>query len=120
MFLHHVWAHVKQRCDLICTRRCITRNSPENYAAFLYQLYNDERLVEKLIVNSRSLEQPFYQKYDQCVVSYVPQEQPNRHFTICQEHITNSLQMLLKPDYMTVLNDEHNICRSTVRKNIFW
>lgn len=29
----------------------LKRNSPEEYAAALYQLYNDERLVEKLIAN---------------------------------------------------------------------
>lgn len=84
-------------------------NSPENYAASLYQLYNDERLVEKLIVNPRSLEQPFYQKYDHCVVSYVPRELPDKRFAICQEHTTDSLQMLLKADYMTALNAGHNI-----------
>ena len=84
-------------------------NSPENYAASLYQLYNDERLVEKLIVNPRSLEEPFYQKYDQCVVSYVPRELPDKRFAICQEHTTDSLQMLLKADYMTALNAGHNI-----------
>ena len=84
-------------------------NSPENYAASLYQLYNDERLVEKLIVNPRSLKQPFYQKYDHCVVSYVPRELPDKRFAICQEHTTDSLQMLLKADYMTALNAGHNI-----------
>ena len=60
----------------------LEHNSPENYAASLYQLYNDERLVEKLIVNPRSLEQPFYQKYDHCVVSYVPRELPDERFAI--------------------------------------
>ena len=87
----------------------LEHNSPENYAASLYQLYNDERLVEKLIVNPRSLEQPFYQKYDHCVVSYVPRELPDKRFAICQEHTTDSLQMLLKADYMTALNAGYNI-----------
>ena len=94
-------------------------NSPENYAASLYQLYNDERLVEKLIVNPRSLEQPFYQKYDHCVVSYVPRELPDKRFAICQEHTTDSLQMLLKADYMTALNAGHNIRQCIVCKKYF-
>lgn len=94
-------------------------NSPENYAASLYQLYNDERLVEKLIVNPRSLEQPFYQKYDHCVVSYVPRELPDKRFAICQEHTTDSLQMLLKADYMTALNAGHNIRQCVVCKKYF-
>ena len=94
----------------------LEHNSPENYAASLYQLYNDERLVEKLIVNPRSLEQPFYQKYDHCVVSYVPRELPDERFAICQEHTTDSLQMLLKADYMKALNAGHNIRQSGVWK----
>ena len=94
-------------------------NSPENYAASLYQLYNDERLVEKLIVNPRSLEQPFYQKHDHCVVSYVPRELPDKRFAICQEHTTDSLQMLLKADYMTALNAGHNIRQCVVCKKYF-
>lgn len=48
----------------------LKRNSPEAYAAALYQLYNDERLVEKLIANPIGPDRPFYQKYDHCVVSY--------------------------------------------------
>ena len=40
----------------------LKRNSPEEYATALYQFYNDERLVEKLIVNPTSLERLFYQK----------------------------------------------------------
>lgn len=98
----------------------LEHNSPENYAASLYQLYNDERLVEKLIVNPRSLEQPFYQKYDHCVMSYVPRELPDKRFAICQEHTTDSLQMLLKADYMTALNAGHNIRQCVVCKNTFW
>ena len=97
----------------------LEHNSPENYAASLYQLYNDERLVEKLIVNPRSLEQPFYQKYDRCVVSYVPRELPDKRFAICQEHTTDSLQMLLKADYMTALNAGHNIRQCVVCKKYF-
>ena len=96
----------------------LEHNSPENYAASLYQLYNDERLVEKLIVNPRSLEQPFYQKYDHCVVSYVPRELPDKRFAICQEHTTDSLQMLLKADYMTALNAGHR-SRQDLCANLF-
>ena len=97
----------------------LEHNSSENYAAALYQFYNDERLVEKLIVNPMSLEHAFYQKYDHCVVSYVPRELPDGKFAICQEHTTDSLQMLLKADYMTALNAGYNIRQCIVCKKYF-
>lgn len=97
----------------------LKRNSPEEYAAALYQFYNDERLVEKLIVNPTNLERPFYQKYDPCVVSYLPRELPDGTFAIAQEHTTDSLQMLLKADFMTALNAGHNIRRCIVCKKYF-
>ena len=97
----------------------LEHNSSENYAAALYQFYNDERLVEKLIVNPTGLEHSFYQKYDHCVVSYVPRELPDGKFAICQEHTTDSLQMLLKADYMTALNVGYNIRRCIVCKKYF-
>lgn len=97
----------------------LEHNSSENYAAALYQFYNDKRLVEKLIVNPICLEHSFYQKYDHCVVSYVPRELPDGKFAICQEHTTDSLQMLLKADYMTALNAGYNIRRCIVCKKYF-
>ena len=97
----------------------LKRNSPENYAAALYQFYHDERLVEKLIANPTSLEHSFYQKYDHCVVSYVPRELPDGTFAIAQEHTTDSMQMLLKADFMTALNAGHNIRRCIVCKKYF-
>ena len=97
----------------------LKHNSPEDYAAALYGFYNDERIAEKLIVNPRSLEQPFYQKYDHCVMSYVPRELPDKRFAICQEHTTDSLQMLLKADYMTALDAGHNIRQCVVCKKYF-
>ncbi|OUP65194.1 hypothetical protein B5F12_04145 [Pseudoflavonifractor sp. An176] len=97
----------------------LEHNSSENYAAALYQFYNDKRLVEKLIVNPMGLEHAFYQKYDHCVVSYVPRELPDGKFAICQEHTTDSLQMLLKADYMTALNAGYNIRRCIVCKKYF-
>lgn len=97
----------------------LEHNSSENYAAALYQFYHDERLVEKLIANPISPEHSFYQKYDHCVVSYVPRELPDGKFAICQEHTTDSLQMLLKADYMTALNAGYNIRRCIVCKNYF-
>ena len=97
----------------------LKRNSPEAYAAALYQLYNDERLVEKLIANPTGPDRPFYQKYDHCVVSYLPREFPDGTFAIAQEHTTDSLQMLLKADYMTALNAGHNIRRCLVCKKYF-
>lgn len=97
----------------------LEHNSSENYAAALYQFYHDERLAEKLIANPTGLEHTFYQKYDHCVVSYVPQELPDGRFAVCQEHTTDSLQMLLKADYMTALNVGCNIRRCIVCKNYF-
>lgn len=97
----------------------LEHNSSENYATALYQFYHDERLVEKLIANPISLEHSFYQKYDHCVVSYVPRALPDGKFAICQEHTTDSLQMLLKADYMTALNIGYNIRRCIVCKNYF-
>ena len=97
----------------------LKRNAPEEYAAALYQFYNDERLVEKLIVNPTSLDRTFYQKYDPCEVSYLPRELPDGTFAIAQEHTTDSLQMLLKADFMTALNAGHNIRRCIVCKKYF-
>ena len=85
----------------------------------MYQLYNDERLVEKLIANPIGPDRPFYQKYDPCVVSYLPREFPDGTFAIAQEHTTDSLQMLLKADFMTALNAGHNIRRCIVCKKYF-
>jgi len=97
----------------------LERNSPENYAAALYQFYNDERLAEKLIVNPVGPEQSFYRKYDPCAVSYVPRELPDGTFAICQEHTTDSLQALLKADYMTALNAGYNIRQCAICKKYF-
>ena len=97
----------------------LEHNSSEHYAAALYRFYHDERLIKKLIVNPISLEHSFYQKYDHCVVSYVPRELPDGKFAICQEHTTDSLQMLLKADYMTALNAGYNIRRCIVCKKYF-
>lgn len=70
-------------------------------------------------MNPTGLEHSFYQKYDHCVVSYVPRELPDGKFAICQEHTTDSLQMLLKADYMTALNTGYNIRRCIVCKKYF-
>ncbi len=74
----------------------LENNSSENYAAALYEFYHDQRLVEKLIVNPMGLEHSFYQKYDHCVVCYVPRELPDGKLAICQEHTIDSLQILLR------------------------
>lgn len=90
-------------------------NSPEHYAAALYDFYNDERLVEKLIVNPITYGAPnIYTKYDSYVLSYVPREVPGGGFAICQEHVTDSLQALLKADYMLALNSGHNIRKCVI------
>ena len=97
----------------------VAANSSENYAAALYQFYNDERLVEKLIVNPMGLEHSFYQKYDHCVVSYVPRELPDGKFAICQEHTTDSLQMGALSARNIFWYEAAPMC-STARGNVRW
>lgn len=72
-------------------RSDLERNAPEEYAAALYQFYHNERLVEKLIVNPGSSKDTFYQRYDPCMIQYVPRELPDGTFAIAQEHTTDSL-----------------------------
>ncbi len=93
-------------------------NSPESYAQALYNFYNDPRLVDKLIVN------PFnstasYNKHDEYMLSYVPRELPDGRVAICQEHVTDSLQALMKADYMLALTSGYNIRRCLICHRYF-
>lgn len=93
-------------------------NSPESYAQALYNFYNDPRLVDKLIVN------PFnstasYNKHDEYMLSYVPRELPDGRVAICQEHVTDSLQALMKADYMLALSSGYNIRRCLICHRYF-
>ena len=45
---------------------------------------------------------------------YVPRELPDGSMAICQEHVTDSLQALMKADYMLALNSGHNIRRCII------
>jgi len=86
-------------------------NSPENYAAALYEFYNDPRLAEKLIIGPTS-NGDTYTCQDVCTLSYVPRKKPGGGFSISQEHVTDRLQGLLKADYMQALINGHNIRQS--------
>ena len=93
-------------------------NSPESYAAALYEFYNNPRLAEKLIPGP-SPDLDIYSRYDECAVSYVPREKPGGGFVISQEHVTDSLQGLLKADFMQALNHGHNIRQCLICKRYF-
>ena len=111
MYLHDIHAFnatIRNFINFILAKLEI--NSPEHYAAALYSFYSDERLAEKLIVNPVTYGVPdAYTKYDSYVLSYVPREVPGGVFAICREHVTDSLQALLKADYILALNNGHNI-----------
>lgn len=93
-------------------------NSPENYAKQLYLLYNDERLNQKLIPINTKEHIAFWQ-VDLGGLSFVPRETEDGKFTIAQEYVTDSLQMLMKADFMTGLNAGHKIHRCRVCKKYF-
>ena len=92
----------------------LKHNSPEDYAAALYGFYNDERIAEKLIVNPIRNSGDCYTTHDAYELSYVPRPLPDGSVAICQEHVTDSLQALMKADYMLALNSGHNIHRCII------
>lgn len=89
-------------------------NSPETYAAALHGFYYDHRIAEKLIVNPIRYHGDCYKTHDQHMLSYVPRELPDGSAAICEEHVTDSLQALMKADYMLALNSGHNIRRCII------
>ena len=92
----------------------LDHNSPEEYAKALYGFYNDERIAEKLIVNPIRNNGDCYTTHDAYELSYLPRQLPDGSVAICQEHVTNSLQALMKADYMLALNSGHNIRRCII------
>ena len=92
----------------------LKHNSPEDYAAALYGFYNDERIAEKLIINPIRNSGDCYRTHDDYALSYVPRQLPDGSAAICQEHVTDSLQALMKADYMLALNSGHNIRRCII------
>ena len=92
----------------------LKENSPENYAAALHGFYYDRRIAEKLIVNPIRYHGDCYKTHDQHLLSYVPRELPDGSVAICEEHVTDSLQALMKADYMLALNSGHNIRRCII------
>lgn len=97
----------------------LKHNNPENYAEALYGFYNDERVAEKLIVNPIADNGDCYKTHDDYKLSYVPRMLPNGKAAICQEHVTDSVQALLKADYMLALNSGYNIRRCIVCSKYF-
>ncbi len=92
----------------------LKHNSPEDYAEALYGFYNDERIAEKLIINPIRNNGDCYRTHDDYALSYVPRQLPDGFVAICQEHVTGSLQALMKADYMLALNSGHNIRRCII------
>lgn len=97
----------------------LKHNSPEEYAKSLYSFYNDERIAEKLIVNPIRNNGDCYTTHDAYELSYVPRPLPDGTVAICQEHVTDSLQALMKADYMLALNSGHNIRRCIICERYF-
>ncbi len=100
-FIQHVISH-------------LLKNNPENYAAALYDFYTDPRMVEKLIVTPLNHGTDCYTTRDSYALSYVPREMADGRFAICQEHSTDSVQAVLKADYMHALIAGRNILRCKV------
>ena len=93
-------------------------NSPETYARALYDFYNDPRLIQKLIVNPLT-STASYNRHDEYMLSYVPRELSDGRVAICQEHVTDSLQALMKADYMLALSSGYNIRRCLICHRYF-
>lgn len=89
-------------------------NSPETYAAALHGFYYDRRIAEKLIINPITSHGDCYTRHDEYMLSYVPRELPDGSAAICQEHVTDSLQALMKADYMLALNSGFQIRRCII------
>ena len=92
----------------------LDHNSPEEYAKALYGFYNDDRIAEKLIVDPIRNNGDCYTTHDAYELSYSPRQLPDGSVAICQEHVTDSLQALMKADYMLALNSGHNIRRCII------
>ncbi|MEI3143080.1 MAG: DUF6076 domain-containing protein [Oscillospiraceae bacterium] len=50
-----------------------------------------------------------YRRHDEYMLSYVPRELQDGSMAICQEHVTDSPQALMKADSKLALNSGHNI-----------
>ena len=92
----------------------LDHNSPEEYAKALYGFYNDERIAEKLIVDPIRNNGDCYTTHDAYELSYLPRQLPDGSVAICQEHVTDSLQALMKADFMLALNSGHNVRRCII------
>lgn len=92
----------------------LLKNDPENYAAALYDFYTYPRMVENLIVTPLNHGTDCYTTHDSYALSYVPREMADGHFAICEKHSTDSVQAVLKADYMHALNTGRNILRCKV------
>lgn len=93
-------------------------NSPEEYAKALYIPYTDGRLNEKLLPwptdNGAG-----YWEVDRCGLLFVLRKRSEGKFVIAQKYVTDSLQALMKADFMTGLNAGHKIHRCRVCRQYF-
>ena len=120
LYLHDIRAFVPTIRNFIkFSLSKLKENTPENYAAALHGFYYDRRIAEKLIVNPIRYHGDCYKTHDQHLLSYVPRELPDGSVAICQEHVTDSLQALMKADYMLALNSGHNIRRCIICQRYF-
>lgn len=92
----------------------LLKNDPENYAAALHDFYTEPRFTQKYIVTPLNHGTDCYTTHDTYALSYVPRKLPDGSFAICEEHVTDSVQAVLKADYMHALNAGHNILRCKV------
>jgi len=97
----------------------LMKNDPENYAAALHDFYTEPRFVQKYIVTPLTHGTDCYTTHDRYALSYVPREMADGRFAICEEHVTDSIQAVLKADYMHALNAGRNILRCKVCGNYF-
>ncbi|WP_458863301.1 DUF6076 domain-containing protein [Acidaminobacterium chupaoyuni] len=97
----------------------LLKNDPGNYAAALHDFYTEPRFVQKYIVTPLTHGTDCYTTNDTYALSYVPREMADGRFAICEEHRTDSVQAVLKADYMHALNTGRNILRCKVCGNYF-
>jgi hypothetical protein len=97
----------------------LLKNDAENYAAALHDFYTEPRFVQKYIVTPLTHGTDCYTTHDRYALSYVPREMADGRFAICEEQVTDSIQAVLKADYMHALNAGRNILRCKVCGNYF-
>ena len=120
MYIHDIFAFNETIHNFISfILSDLKTNNPESYAEALYDFYNDPRMVQKLIVNPTSYHAVGYWTHDSFRMAYLPRKTPDGRMAICQEHVTSSLQGLMKSDFMLALNSGYHIRQCRVCKKYF-